>query len=207
MEPHLCDTPPPAFDWSAVIENHDARLRRRVRWALHRFSGAALPERVEEVVQEVYCRLLADGERRLCRLPPGDEAKLAAYLCRVAVCTALDDVRLHGAAKRRSCRAVRLGRRLAEELVDPRPNPEQRAIERDRLRLFLRRCRDVRGLGPGRRNAWVMRLALFAGWSSREIASTLGGGLSPRGVNQLFHRMRHRLRHAGLAVPKRSCPL
>ncbi|HEY2738131.1 MAG TPA: hypothetical protein VGK45_06965, partial [Thermoanaerobaculia bacterium] len=54
-------------DWGAVVRFHDRRLASRVRRVLCRMGLRAFPELVEELMQEVYCRLLESGGERLRR--------------------------------------------------------------------------------------------------------------------------------------------
>ena len=54
--------------WETVVGTHDLWLRRRVRDGMRRLGLRPRPEEVVESVQEVYCRLLQGGPRRLRRL-------------------------------------------------------------------------------------------------------------------------------------------
>lgn len=199
----------PAVDWSAVIRRYDGRLRGRVRRTLCRLGLRAQHELVEEVVQDVYCRLLQAGEHRLRRSGSGADPSLLAYLGTIAERTVLDQVRTASALKRSGLSTVRLGRlsrrarRAVERIADPGPTPEQIAMRREGQRQLLDRCNRMRGLGPGKRNAWVMRLAVLEGYSSREIADAAGGRLTPHGVDMLVHRLRRRLARSGFAVTRR----
>jgi RNA polymerase sigma factor (sigma-70 family) len=196
-------------DWSAVVRRHDARLRGRVRRTLNRLGLRAQLELVDEMVQDVYCRLLEGGEHRLRHGVVGNDPSLLAYLGTVAERTVLDQVRTASALKRTGLATVRLGRlsrrarRAVERIADPGPSPEQTAMRSERQRQLLDLCREMRGLGPGRRNAWVMRLAVLEGYSSREIAAAAGGRLSPHTVDMLVHRLRRRLARSGFALPGR----
>lgn len=197
-------------DWSALVRRHDARLRGRVRRTLNRLGLRAQLELVDEIVQDVYCRLLEGGEHRLRHGVGGlSDPSLLAYLGTVAERTVLDQVRNASALKRTGLSTVRLGRlgrrtrRAVERIADPGPTPEQTAIRSQGRRQLLDRCREIRGLGPGRRNAWVMRLAVLEGYSSREIAAAAGGRLSPHTIDMLVHRLRRRLARSGFALTRR----
>jgi RNA polymerase sigma factor (sigma-70 family) len=196
-------------DWGAVVRRHDNRLRSRVRRVLSRMSLRAFPELVEELMQEVYCRLLESGAERLRRCRGGTEPELISFMGIIAERVVLDHMRLASASKRRGRTTIRLGRlgrrsrRAVQRLADPRPNPEEDVLRRERRRLLLDECRRLRGLGPGRRNVWVMRMAVFEGYSSREISAAAGGHLTPRRIDNLVHRIRRRLARSGLEVPRR----
>jgi len=195
-------------DWSAVVRRHDARLRGRVRRTLNRLGLRAQHELVDEMVQDVYCRLLESGEHRLGHAAAADPS-LHAYLGTIAERTVLDQVRTASALKRTGLSTVRLGRlsrrarRAVERIADPGPTPEQTAMRSEGQRQLLDLCREMRGLGPGRRNAWVMRLAVLEGYSSREIAAAAGGRLSPHTIDMLVHRLRRRLARSGFALKRR----
>jgi RNA polymerase sigma factor (sigma-70 family) len=196
-------------DWSAVVRRHDARLRGRVRRTLNRLGLRAQLELVDEIVQDVYCRLLEGGEHRLRQGGSGSDTSLLAYLGTIAERTVLDQVRTASALKRTGLSTVRLGRlsrrarRAVERIADPGPTPEQTAMRSEGRRQLLDRCREMRGLGPGRRNAWVMRLAVLEGYSSREIAAAAGGRVSPHTIDMLVHRLRRRLARSGFALTRR----
>jgi len=200
---------PPGMDWGTVVSRHDGRLRSRVRRVLCRVGIRAYPELVDEVMQEIYCRLLEVGASRLRRCRGGSEPELIAYMLIIAERLILDRRRLALALKRSGLDTVRLGRlgrrtrRAVESLADPGPTPEEVALRRERQRLLLDRCRQLRGLGSGRRNAWVIRMAVLEGYSSQEISAAAGGRLAPATVDTLVHRIRRRLRGRGLEVPHR----
>ncbi|HEX7183815.1 MAG TPA: sigma-70 family RNA polymerase sigma factor [Thermoanaerobaculia bacterium] len=189
--------------WESVVQRHDGRLRRRVRRELSRIGLRARYELVEDVVQDVYCRLLASGSPRLRRWQgPGFDA----YLGRTAERAVLDHVRTASAAKRGGFGKVRIGRwtrRRLESLGDPGPTPEEAALHGELRRLFLHRCRRVQGLGPASRNAWIMNLAVLEGWTSREISQATGGQMTPRSIDCLVHRIRRRLAREGFDLKRR----
>jgi hypothetical protein len=200
----------PGVDWGAVVRRYDHRLQSRVRRVLCRMGLRAFPELVEEVMQEVYCRLLEAGASRLRRCRGGTEAELIAFMGIIAERVVLDHLRLATALKRTAEAPIRLGRmgrnarRTVERVTDPGPTPEEVAVRRERQRLLLDQCRQLRGLGPGRRNAWVMRMAVLEGYSSHEISAAAGGRITPRNIDNLVHRIRRRLAGAGLEVPRRT---
>jgi len=193
----------PEPDWGRVVRRHDGLLRCRVRRALIRAGLAARPELIEEVLQEVYCRIFENGAARLRRCRDGVEGALNSYLGTLAERVAYDQVRLAGALKRSGVEVERKSRRQLEAVADFGSSPEEQALCREELCRFLGSCRVVRGLGPGRRNAWVMRLALLEGYSSREISRAAGGRLTPRSVDLLVNRIRRKLACEGYALRHR----
>jgi DNA-directed RNA polymerase specialized sigma24 family protein len=198
----------PVVDWGAVVRRHDARLRSRVRRVLIRSGLRPQTETVEEVVQEVYCRLIESGRHRLFQARTSTDPELLYYLGIVAERTTLDHVRVTTAQKRSAVVPIRLlfgrrSRRTMEGIPDPGPTPEQDAIHRERQRDLLERCRRIRGLGSGRRNAWVMRLAVLEGYTSHEIARAAGGRMTSHNIDMLIHRLRRRLSRDGFSLARR----
>ena len=175
---------------SSQIRDHEGVLCARIRRALNLMAIQPEPWLVEEILQEVYFRLLVAGALR--RLRGRTLGELVSFLGTVAERTAFDHARQARASKRDGAREVRLGRRKMEQIADPRQSPERDLLLADTERHFLRRCRDLPERGPRGRNAWVARLALVEGWTSREIAEASGGRLSAPSVACLIHRLRRR---------------
>jgi RNA polymerase sigma factor (sigma-70 family) len=167
---------------------------------------AARVDQVEDVVQEVYCRLLDGGGRRLTACHAESEGQAVSYLARVVERVVIDQVRKRLAAKRGAGRTVASAgpqaKRLLERKEDPAGTPEDRLLAAERRRLVLAHWRDIGSAPQGRRNLRILRLALIEGWSSREIARTLGK-LAPSSVDSVVHRLRRRLSEEGVALPRR----
>src|ERR1700676_5290247 len=104
MEPFagLCfsSSSKPDAAWEELIGRFGAGLKARVGSVLRRCGVRPRDEHVEEIVQEVYCRLLAGGSRRLRRCRATSESQVGAYLGRVAERVALDQLRAARAQKR-----------------------------------------------------------------------------------------------------------
>jgi DNA-directed RNA polymerase specialized sigma24 family protein len=189
----LSSTSKPEAAWEELIGRYGACLKARVGSVLRRSGVQPHGEHVEEIVQEVYCRLLAGGGRRLLRCRATNAGQVGAFLGRVAERVAIDQLRAARAQKRGGDQP---GLGAADErAVDPGANPEERVLRRERLRLFLERCAALAGRRDHRRNARILALAV-AGWSSGEIAREVGGSLSARTIDGLLLRVR---RHAGEA--------
>lgn len=188
----------PTFEiLSGQIRDHEGVLCARIRRALTLMATRPDPALVEEILQEVYCRLLGMGALR--RLRGRTRGELIAYLGTIAERTAYDHARQSRASKRDGTREVRLTRRRMEQIPDPRQSPERDLLLAETERHFLGRCRDMPERGPRGRNAWVARLALIEGWTSREIADASGGRLSATYVACLIHRLRRRFELEGAA--------
>lgn len=204
----------PEAAWETLIGHYGDGLKSRVRRALRRAGERPRGDQIEEIVQEVYCRLLAGDSWRLRQCRATSRYQVSAFLGRVAERVALDHVRA-ARAKKRGGRAVQCGddgrreesggRQGADaaaehggagegeprQLADPCANPEERMLDRERTRLFLYRCSALAGGRAARRNVRILTLA-WNGWTSREIARLLGGRVTQRGVEGLLRRLRRR---------------
>ena len=197
--------------WEELVRSHGERLEIRIRYVLRQAGIEPPPERVEEMVQEVYFRLLTRGAERLdgCRIR--SERLPAAYLSRIADRVASDELRAWQAGKHGRVRLIPFGCReglLAERAADPDANPEDRVLRAEGRKLFLARCRAVAARALGRenrrRNLRILHLAFIEGWTSREIARAEGGRLAPSTVDTVVSRARRLLeRRLGVALPSR----
>lgn len=232
MEPFagLCfsSSSKPEAAWEELIGRFGAGLKARVGSVLRRSGVRPRSEHVEEIVQEVYCRLLAGGGRRLRRCRATSESQVGAFLGRVAERVALDQLRAARAQKRGGANAAvgapaavgalgalgsgaaveaegwlgeRWGHRggHAERAVDPRANPEELVLSRERLRLFLERCGALAGRRDYRRNARILALAV-TGMNSSEIARAVGGALTARSIDGLLLRVRRHVAAHGAGL-------
>ncbi len=179
---------PPA--WEDLVREHEGMLRARIWRLFGRVGQQPGRELVEEILQEVYCRLFEDALRRWRGTTLGE---LLAYLGIIAERTVVDHLRVARAGKRTGYREVCLGRWI-EQIADPR-DPERDLLHAETQAILLRRCREMPSRRGRRRNVWVARLALLEGWTNQEIAQAAGGRISPANVACLVHRLRRRLAH------------
>ena len=192
--------------WEEFIERYGPALRRGVAAALGgRWSR---PDRLEEdLLQEVYCRLIDRGARRLRRCRERDEPAVRAYLTRLAKNAAIDQLRARSTTRRGGRRPPPLdATAVVERARDPRPSIEERLILRQRGRRFLRRCRRVTTVRGDGRNLRILALAFLGGLSSREIARRLDHSLTPASIDSLISRARKRLAAEGLTIAARRSP-
>ena len=155
---------------------------------------------MEELVQELYCRLLAS---RHGGFRGHSEDELWRYLARVSHSLIVDRRRAYGARKRRaepeSSNAAVIER---QQSFEPH-TPEDRLLRKESRQLFYRRCVEV---ARGDRTVLKLRalsLALLEGWSSRDIAQRLEGSLSPGQIDGLVSKLRRRLAQEGIELPRR----
>jgi DNA-directed RNA polymerase specialized sigma24 family protein len=187
--------------WEDLIRCYGPLVRGQVHRSLR---GAGFvrpePEQVDERVQEVYCRLLSGGSRRLCLLRRWSEGQVVSYLSRVAQGVVLDELRSQAAVKRGGGFPAALDGRLreiADHAVDPRGTPEDEVLLREGRRVVLTRCRSL--LDPNlcqedrQRSLRILRRALLDGWTGEEIVRAEGGRLAASTIHALVHRVRRRL--------------
>jgi RNA polymerase sigma factor (sigma-70 family) len=192
--------------WSALVVRFEPQLRRFVRRLLVRHEPGREPDRVEDVLQEIYCRLLAGRQRPSARFRGETEAEAAVFLRRVAVRVLLDAERAARTGKRGGGRrTASLGPELAERIRASAADSPDAPLERcERRALFRRRCRELLGRSCSSRSVRIAELALLDGLSSAEIARRPGVRLRESGINSVVYRLRRRLTARGASLPRRS---
>lgn len=198
-----CARGPETPAWGEFVHRYGPAIESGVRRALRRagFDQADL-DRVEDLTQECYCRLIEARGRRLRSFRGSAEAELRVWLRSVAERSSLDRLRAARADKRgRSLLRPAFERREKPLLADPVASPERRLLGRERLRLATRRWR---ALVRSDREARVVRMVFLAGLTSREIAEASGGALTPSSVDSVVFRFRRRLEAEGLPIPVRG---
>jgi len=190
--------------WEEFVCRFNGLLRRGVVTALggtvRRADGLE-----EDLLQEVYCRLLDRGGQRLRRCRERDERAIRSYLLRLARNAAIDHLRLRRTLKRgrRCLLPTGLASRSVDLAADRRPSAEERLILRQQGRNFLRACRRLAGGRSADRNVRILALAFLGGLSSREISRRLGRSLSAGSIDSLISRVRKKLAAEGLPVASR----
>jgi RNA polymerase sigma factor (sigma-70 family) len=190
--------------WEQFAQGHAHDLVRCVAATMRRIGCRAEPSEVDELVQEVYCRLL-DG-----RLPAGIEdwppTQLWGYLQRVVRNVIVDEVRSRCARKRggvpqgepstvRETSGATLGESRA-----PGPTPEERLIDRERARALRRRVCELGGPEHGLRNLRILELVAVEGCTAAEISRRLAGALSASSIHTVIHRLRRQLAEPVVSV-------
>jgi RNA polymerase sigma factor (sigma-70 family) len=190
--------------WQSFEQFFKPRLLAGVKRALWRSHQKVDPDLVDELLQETYCRFLARDRRVLKAFSGGCDGEACVYVMRVAESVTLDRLR-RGAATKRGAEYCLVRGRTAESLanlmLDPSVSPEARAVQRDLWRRFWKRCENLSGSRDSKRDLEILDLALFQGWTSREIA--VAKGLRPSTVDTVIHRLRRRLGRHGLNLPAR----
>lgn len=193
--------------WQQFIDRFGRRLWSAVRRTLQRFDARLSEDEHQDLVQEVYCRLLERRGRNLRRCRGGDEGAVSAYLWKVTESVVVDHLRSRSAEKRgRQAMLVVHPDGESDPLqlaVDSRLTPEERCLLLEERTSLLHRCRDLVSRRSPERDLAVLYLAFFGGLTSREICRCLGRGLTPSTVDSLVHRFRKRLSREGVEMPRR----
>ena len=193
--------------WSKFIERFGTRLTMGVRRAFRRSGISPSPEDIEDLLQEVYCKLLDRGGKvlRNCRGGHGNEVN--AYLGRVAESVVLDHLRASAAEKRGKDLVIQQrpeqDYEISDLAADRGPSPEERILNREMRNLVLSRCRKKSSGTSATKDLWMFYLAFLEGWTSREISKYFRSALTPGSVDCALHRLRKRLAVQGLQLPRR----
>lgn len=188
--------------WEEFARAHGHELVRCVAATMRRIGWRAEPYEVDELVQEVYCRLLVS------RLPMdiGDwtHRQLWAFLQRVVRNVVVDEVRSRcakkrggvphgdGDAKQRNAGTQPLSMGIADHRA-PGPTPEERLLAREGARALRRRIHELGGPEHGARNLRILELAAVEGCTAAEISRRLAGALTASSIHTVLHRLRHQL--------------
>ena len=158
--------------------------------------GRDRPEEVDEALQDVYCRLIANDYRAMRALRADRDGEVLAYLKRVALSVVNDQERWSRARKR----AVDMTSTL-KEVASGEAGAERRLLLQELRSLLLQECRRVASPRASDRDVWIFERAVLDGWSSSEIAKWVK--LRAASIDAVVCRMRQKLAGRGLHVPSR----
>jgi len=184
--------------WREFIDRYGRHVRRTVRLVAFRCKTPLTAPDLDEVVQDLYCRLLSS---RIRSFHGRTEAELWAFLSCVARNLVVDRRRALSAYKRRP---RELETALSSPLATSKPDPEEQLLGKECLRLFFEHCHSI---AHGDLVTWelrAIRMAYVEGWSSREIARCLEP-LSVGQVDALVLRLRRHFAKKGIRLPRRCC--
>jgi RNA polymerase sigma factor (sigma-70 family) len=190
--------------WQSLVESIQPRLRDAVRRELACCGERRDPDLVDDLVQEVWCRLLSRDRRALASFRGADDRAARAYLRRVAASVTIDLLRAAGARKRRPPELRAFG--VDEEARFDAGSgccPERRLLARERLAHLLKLCREALGARASRDRLRIVRWGLLEGWPSREIARRLDGPWTVVAIDSLLFRVRRHLEKKGYRFPRR----
>ena len=193
----------PNEDWPRFLDHYSPRIRRAIVRALCHAGAPAHPELVRDLKQDVFCRLLVAARRRVGWVRGSSEGEAWNYFLQIVRTTVLDYLRRRR-ARRRQCVRATVDMRFLDGVVASDQTPEQRLLSAEEESQLEARYRACLAPHNRKRRARALRLALFEGWSSREIARDSGGALRASQVDGMVHRVRRRLAKQGVEVPRRT---
>lgn len=184
-------TPAAAAVWEGFARQHGRSVTRSVARAVSRAGFVARADELEELVQEVYCRLLE--QRDVAAVAGRPDGQLWCYLQRIAYSVVVDHLRARSARKRGGAAAPGAAERGLDDRPSPEPSPEERLLVRERAHDLQRRVRNAYPGRLGERNLRVLELAAVEGMTANEIAARLRGEIAPSSVHTVLHRLRRLL--------------
>ena len=198
--------------WRRFVETFDRQIRGNIVQTLLRLDRRAYSDTVDELVQEVYCRLLEKNRRALRRCRARSDSSFRGYLACLCTNLVVDHLRSLSAQKRGGWQSPSVSyvdfprdsvaERL-ESVADHAAGPEARLLMAESRRFFLRSCGSLLDGKRRQRDLEIVRLAFVEGWTSREISELFEGRLKPGSIDSLIHRHRRRLREHGVTMPSR----
>ena len=191
--------------WYQFQRRYGRYLRRLVWRTVRQHHLGLLEHEVEELLQELFCRLLAGRSRGFVAR---SDRQLWAYLSQALFHLLVDRFRRSRLEKRflasLRCRIDMAWLTAPFDEGALVATPEDDVLRREgRQELNTAADRAVRS---DRRalELGALRMALLEGYSSREISQLTGGRLTPRRVDRLVYHLRKRVVAAGLGViPRR----
>ena len=188
-------------DWCELLERIEPRLSRYVIAKLVGLQFSAKAELVEELVQEVYCRLFERGRKALTGCRAESDAALLSYLKTICQCLVVDHCRSVLSKKRGGGNSEYV---FADEGSRARwcGSAEDRVLTRELRARLGTILAELSTPSQSERNRWIFERAVIEGWTSGEIGERTG--LDPSGVDSIVHRMKQRLGALGLSVPNRA---
>lgn len=184
-------------DWQHFVDRYDWQVRSTLRLTAMRCGLPLVGPDLDEMAQELYCRLLAV---RCEKFRGRTEKELWKYLGQAIYSLVVDRQRALATQKRQPNH-----RRLAEAPgLRRRLDPEEQLLGKERRKLFFQRCLEIARCDRVVIELRALKMALLEGWSSDEIARRLEGGLDARQVDTLVHRLRRHLAKDGIRLPRRQ---
>ena len=197
---------PRSCDWGSFITRYNPLLRSAARGSLERAGVKLTEDQLQDMMQEIYCHLLAQDGRRLLTVSACSEGVRRSFLRRMTGRVVVDQLRRAAADKRGAAR-LESGKRefgiddLLEEIPCLGPTPEEYTLMREWLRRFRGHCRELAEGPRGARNVRILLLYLVGGYTSREIARREPGALTAASIDSIVSRLRRRLERNGFRLP------
>lgn len=197
-----CADSPREADWYELHQRLHGRLRLWLqRGLVGPFRHVATLE-ADDLAQEVFCRLLAHEGRALRACRAECDGELMAYLSRVCNSVLVSAARELGAYKRRSACVVASSEVEAQEVPARGLDPEERAMVSD-VRRKATACTTAVCPVAARRQRFILDQVLFVGYTSGELARSIG--ISASAIDTAVSRARRRGDSLGIPLPRRAC--
>jgi RNA polymerase sigma-70 factor (ECF subfamily) len=185
-----CARPGNSAAWTEFVSRYHSIVRFAAFTVARRWGQGAQAE-CDDLVQEIYLKLCANGCRALLALCDIQAEALQGYLKVIAVNAAHDYFRAR-AAQRRGASATEPISEHHEAVLGTNEDMEER--------LTIRKIDDVLDrqtqLPNGQRDRAVFRLYYWQGMTAKEIAGLTGLGLTIKGVEAVLHRLTGRIQEA-----------
>jgi DNA-directed RNA polymerase specialized sigma24 family protein len=192
--------------WDDLVRELGPFLSRLVRRELA-LRGRGGSGEFEDLVQDAWCRLLADGRRRMRAFRGATGGELAVYLAALARSVVSDHLRATASAKRGGGLApLRITGEGGSEVIpvrDPTPSAEHRLLARERRSEARERLRELAGPRATPRRLRLLELALVHDLPSAEISRRIAPELAPSSIDSIVCRFRRRVAARGIGVPSR----
>jgi RNA polymerase sigma factor (sigma-70 family) len=198
--------PAAAADWPLLVDRLTPSLRGAVVGTMTLCRVPRRRELIDDLTQEVWCRLLAGDRRALRDYRGASDGEATTYLRRIAATIVFDRLRSEAAGKRLPERLLvaDAGEALGGKLADRRGCPERRLLARERARELAQLCAELVGKPRRAERLAIARLAIVEGRSSREIAVRVGRPWSEGRINSFLFRLRRRLARHGVVLAPRA---
>lgn len=181
--------------WEELVRRYGEVIRRAVYSATETAEIAQCHDLRQELVQEVYCRLLENRRRYLRGFRGTSEGEARVFFTCVARSVVYNHSRRMRAQKRRPAGDGRyVGPLVPSPSLQESFSPEVRLLQTELWQEFWRQALDtLRDRPCARRDLSIFHLYAVEGWTSREISNGLRGSLKPTSVQSVVHRVRNRL--------------
>ena len=154
-----------------------AAIRVSHRW------GSGSSQEIDDIVQEIYLKLCADGARILTRFQATTPDSVFGYLKVVATNLAHDYFRKRSASKRGSRQTASLDEMHNVAAAESDLDQKLALAEVDTLLVSHTQSEN------GSRDRGIFRLYYQHGMTAQAIAELPGVQLSPKGVEGVLHRL------------------
>ena len=187
-------------DWHELHQRLAGRIRAWLQRGIGRYGQAPMLD-ADDLAQEVYCRLLANGRQVLRRCRAESEGELMAYVARICRSVLVSAARELGARKRRSAGGACWPYPDHDEMASRGLSPEERAVVSD-VRRKATACTTRVCPVLARRQRFILEQVLFVGYTSSELSPSIG--LSASAIDSVVSRARRRAHTLGIPFPPRT---